>query len=65
MTPREKEKAVVRWRRVPVPPTRKMLIGMADATFLKDGSLLEMERRFNGMLDALPKRARLAKKGRK
>jgi len=39
--------------RVPVPPTKAMLEGMTCATFLNDGSLLEMERRFNGMLEGL------------
>lgn len=45
-----------RWVEVPVPPTREMLLGMTCATFLNDGSLIEMERRFAGMLERLPKR---------
>lgn len=47
-----------RWVEVPVPPTDEMLRGMTEATFLNDGSLMEMQRRFNGMLDCIPKRRR-------
>lgn len=52
--PRERRK----WIEIPVPPTREMLIGMACATFKRDGSLLEMERRFSGMIARLPTRQR-------
>lgn len=50
-----------RWIAVPVPPTNAMLDHMANATFLRDGSRLEMARRFNGMLEGLPKRKRRKK----
>lgn len=43
-----------KWISVPVPPTKEMLQGMAEATFMDNGSLLEMERRFNGMLEHIP-----------
>lgn len=45
------------WVRVPVPPTPEILDEMSRATFLRDGSRLEMERRFNGILRALGRRA--------
>lgn len=54
-------KTKTRWVRVPVPPTKEMLEGMAAATFLSDRSDLEMERRFNGMIDNLPKRKKTRK----
>lgn len=44
-----------RFVKIPICPTKNMLQGMIEATFLKDSSLLEMERRFNGMLYALGK----------
>jgi hypothetical protein len=47
------KKARRKYVRVPVPPTKAMLRGMSSATFLTDGSDLEMERRFNGMLEGL------------
>lgn len=56
-------RGLVKYVRIPVPPTKEMLDGMCNATFLRDGSRLEMERRFNGMLEAVPKPKR--KKARK
>lgn len=40
---------------VPIEPTRAMLRDMSRATFLSDGSSLEMVRRWNGALAALAK----------
>lgn len=43
------------WKLVPTEPTKEMLDGMTTATFLNDGSALEMHRRYNGMLGHVPK----------
>lgn len=45
-----------KWVSIPIPPTKEMLQGMTEATYLNDGSPLEMERRFNGMLKHAPKK---------
>lgn len=46
------------WILIPAEPTPEMIAGMREATFLNDGSDLEMERRFNGMLENIPKSRR-------
>lgn len=51
-----------RWISIPVPPTKEMLKEMANATWLTDGSDLEMERRFNGMLSGVPKKRKVRRK---
>lgn len=43
-----------KWILIPVEPTKEMLKGMSSATFLNDGSDLEMHRRFNGLLGSIP-----------
>jgi hypothetical protein len=45
---------------LPIKPTRAMLRAMSNATWLCDGSTIEMHRRWNGALDAWSK----SKKGR-
>lgn len=42
---------------VPIKPTKEILQSMVAATFLDDHSHLEMQRRYSGMLSALPSRA--------
>jgi len=39
--------------KLPLTPSPEILRAMAEATFLADGSNLEMERRYNGLLNAL------------
>lgn len=58
MTKKKKVSVKRKWVLVPVPPTDKMLAAMSQATFLTDGSLREMARRFNGMIEALPRSTR-------
>lgn len=51
--------------RVPATPTKAMLRAMSRATYLTDGSDLEMHRRFNGLMDAVSKHHRRVAKIRK
>lgn len=51
---------------MPKRPTKAMLAGMAKATFLQDLSDLEMERRYNGLKDAvIEQRGRKVKRNRR